>query len=92
MKIILPVLCSLLLIGCSDSTPDQTPPSPTTVAAVAEPNSSLPVQEASAAETIPAVSLPKKRQLLHRLLNKQLFLQPLMGEHYLAKNALRVME
>lgn len=53
MKIILPVLCSLLLIGCSDSTPDQTPPPPTVVA---EPNSSLPVQEVSAAETAPAVS------------------------------------
>lgn len=51
MKIILPVLCSLLLIGCSDSTPDQTPPSPTVVTSIAEPTVH---KEAPNTETAPA--------------------------------------
>lgn len=57
MKIILPVLCSLLLIGCSDSTPDQTPPSPTVVASIVEPANPMPAaKEAPSLEVTPAAA------------------------------------
>jgi len=55
MKTFLPLICSLFLIGCSES---QTPPSQNDVATVNEPNTSLTVQEAPVVETLAPVETP----------------------------------